>query len=1023
MNQPPRVYNPKDFSNYEEKSYEFPKDKQNYENISYDFLKSGTIFRGINLKSNSGMAIQSGLDLELEGKFINEISITGALTDKNVPIQPEGNTQQLNEIDKVFITLDMPSEKFTFGDYYLNLSEGRYGNYSRKLQGIKFSSKRGNFENQAAGAVSKGKFHTNKFTGEEGKQGPYQLRGKNGEEAIIVLAGTEQVYINGEGVLRGENNDYTIDYSTGEITFTPDQLITSHSRITVDFQYSDLVYQKNIMMANSRISLLNNTLVVSAQFINESDDKNNPIELELSDADRKLLSKSGDNSESAYKSTIREDSTGQYVFQDSILVYVGKNAGTHSATFYNVGEAGKYRKHYTPDLVYFEYVDKKNPNVSNEDKQEAVYLPAKPLKSPQKQQQYHFRTVWQPTDNLVFNSEISSSYLDKNTFSAQGDNDNRGLAINLKGQYQSPQTEYGKFQVAGNFRNENNRFQAIGRNKSIEYERKWNNNVQSEQRERVVESNLKYNYRDNISLNFEGGQLRDRFNTTGRTNVDLQMNYNWLQNFQYGREDINTDLTPTLDKAWTRESIRAALNILGLVPFYEHYNENRTNDSLAADNFKFYENSIGIGNHARDAGKKNKIDWDVTYHIRDDYKLSNNVWQEESRGEDIKFSGQLNDWKTFTAALQWTKRNKEYYNSKQSNLEYYLMKAQILQRPKKLPYRWQTNFRIDEKYTVKKEKIYYEVDEGEGNYIYDSTYAEYVPHQFGNYILRIRPTNVRRPVTNFKTGFQLRYNGSRLKQYFENSIFTRFSSFTNLRLDQEIENNHQLSNLYRFSLSNIDTNWVNYYRLFQQDIDYDFKSIRGSLKMRYKSNHNISEVDVRGQEERSRDEYSLKYRGPFLMGIKLVMEMSKYNSQRESEISSMRNHDIAGLKLENDLSYRFNNSKKLNTILNFQYDEKLESNQVESFLTHIRFEFEHNFSRKGRTETFVELDQVQVTPEKSSIPWEMSNGRKEGLTFGFGASIEYKIGRHLNLRANYEGWKEPQYDFYQLGNIELRAFF
>ena len=86
-------------------------------------------------------------------------------------------------------------------------------------------------------------------------------------------------------------------------------------------------------------------------------------------------------------------------------------------------------------------------------------------------------------------------------------------------------------------------------------------------------------------------------------------------------------------------------------------------------------------------------------------------------------------------------------------------------------------------------------------------------------------------------------------------------------------------------------------------------------------------------------------------------------------------------------------------------------------------EYERNFSSKGRTKSFIEFNQVRVTPDNSTIPWEMSDGRKEGLTFGFGLSIEYKIARYLNLRANYEGWKEPYFDFYQLGNVELRAFF
>ena len=93
--------------------------------------------------------------------------------------------------------------------------------------------------------MNKGKYATNDFYGREGAQGPYKLIGNNGESYIIILSGTERIFVNGKKLRRGIENDYIIDYNASEITFTNKFFITENTRIHVEFEYNNTLYMIN----------------------------------------------------------------------------------------------------------------------------------------------------------------------------------------------------------------------------------------------------------------------------------------------------------------------------------------------------------------------------------------------------------------------------------------------------------------------------------------------------------------------------------------------------------------------------------------------------------------------------------------------------------------------------------------------------------------------------------------------------------------------------------------------------------
>jgi hypothetical protein len=97
--------------------------------------KTGTITRGISFGNKQNVFVNSALNLQLEGKLSEEINITAAITDQNIPFQPEGNTQQLQEFDKIFIALRHRRWNITGGDVVLQNKPNYFLKFYKNVQG------------------------------------------------------------------------------------------------------------------------------------------------------------------------------------------------------------------------------------------------------------------------------------------------------------------------------------------------------------------------------------------------------------------------------------------------------------------------------------------------------------------------------------------------------------------------------------------------------------------------------------------------------------------------------------------------------------------------------------------------------------------------------------------------------------------------------------------------------------------------------------------------------------------------
>ena len=140
----------------------------------------------------------------------------------------------------------------------INLLYVNFLNFNKKVQGLSSHFNWGNTKKNDlffAASLVRGQYAKSTFTGQEGNQGPYKLRGNNGELYVLIISGSERVYVNGILKERGENKDYIIDYNAGEIIFNATFPMTSEMRIVMEYQYSDRNYKMLAILDRWKISV------------------------------------------------------------------------------------------------------------------------------------------------------------------------------------------------------------------------------------------------------------------------------------------------------------------------------------------------------------------------------------------------------------------------------------------------------------------------------------------------------------------------------------------------------------------------------------------------------------------------------------------------------------------------------------------------------------------------------------------------------------------------------------------------
>jgi len=474
-----------------DRSYAALQESNNSSLINFGKLNyNGSFGRSLSFGNSQDAVFNSQFNLQLNGYIGDSILLSAAITDNNIPIQPDGSTQQLNEFDKVLLQFRKKNWEIDLGDIDLRQDQSYFLNFYKRLQGISYTQKFNigkdiTDKTTVSGAVAKGKFARNVLTVQEGNQGPYALQGNNNELFFIVLAGTEKVFIDGVQMQRGEDQDYVINYNTAQLTFTPKHLISLDTRVQVEFEYADRDYLNSMLYFNNETDFGKKfKLTVSAY--SDVDAKNSPINQPLSTGQQQFLANLGDSIQNAFypASSIDSFSATSILYKkidtvyngvhDSIYVYsTDPTNAKYNLSFANVGaNKGNYIPLFNAaNGSVYQWVPPIN-GVPQGSFEAAIFLV-----TPKKQQVISVGTEYKLDSKTTIRTEFAASDYDANTLSTKDKENDKGYAAKITiAHITSWQTSAGKtlhLDEAAGYEWVDKNFQPIERLRPVEFGRDW----------------------------------------------------------------------------------------------------------------------------------------------------------------------------------------------------------------------------------------------------------------------------------------------------------------------------------------------------------------------------------------------------------------------------------------------------------------------------------------------------------------------------------------------------------------------
>lgn len=1041
--------------------------------LSDDFFgpglrKSGSIVRGFTIGSNRDLALNSGFRMQLAGKLAQDVDVSAALTDENTPIQPEGTTQTLREVDKVYVEIKTLQYAATLGDFNLQVDRqegGEFGRVNRKLQGAQGNAlfERIGGSNLGAslsftGATARGKYASNQLQGLDGVQGPYRLTGPNGESRLIIVAGSERVYLNGELMIRGETNDYVIDYSSGEVTFSSRRLMTNASRITIDFEYTDQQFLRNLVAGSIGGNAFGNGLSLHASFVQEADDPDSPVNASLDDSTRAILRQSGADRLKASRTGIQfagRDSVtgfgkGQYIARDTsiegknyrILVYApGDSLAVLTASFAPVDRvptdsagyirvaAGQYK---------FAGIGQGN------------YLPVQFLPMPQRHQLFDANGQAFLTKDLSVSGEIATSRFDQNRFSPDGSRI-QGGALKFGAHYNPKRVviagaNIGEIDAAISERMVDRTFIPLDRANEVEFNRKWDVNESAAANEEIREFSLAYHPVRNVSGGVSYGSLnRPGEVQSSRSEIQLGLSDSTLPVTQYQIENIRTSSALLQETSqWIRQRGTVFYTIAQWQPGLRVEEEERTaaapgTDSVQEGSFRYIEIAPRLS-----ASGLGRMTASVEFQFRNEDSAAVGQLQRASRSLTQLYSWQLGEWRSLSSSLSLSTRSVQFTDQFRRrgnpNTDAVLVRSQTRYAPFQRAIETDLYYEFANQRSARMERVFVHVAQGTGNYRYlgdlngngipDENEFELTRFD-GDYVVLYVPSDQLYPVADLKSSVRLRLQPARLISSSATGLgklLKALSTETYLRVDEN-SSDPDTKQIYLLNFRHFmnDRTTIAGSNQITQDA-FLFENDR-DLSFRFRFDERRGLVQFVSSTERSYlQERSVRIRSQLVSEIGNQTDIVNKTDRVIASSPSNRERDLESNGLTSTFSYRplpqweadFNFG--FTAVVNHFGGEDATANINEAGLTAIRSFPGIGQLRAGITREEVTAEHL-VVDVLHPVPYEFTEGKALGKSYLWQMTFDYRITSNLQLSFSYNGRSEGGRAPVHLGRMEARAFF